>query len=573
MSKVLTSSGRFPAEKQGDYARWMWAGAWASLLAGLIARVAGSGFAALWAFAVFAVFLALALPFPYAVVSPLFAGLAGWLVDMLPLVLLVGWGVVVLRWAIPLLRERRWPYGGRWKWLPIALVVWTALGAVVVDTVDLKGFALVLGMQGVASGVVLLCVDVFRTLEERLKVLAALLVYLICLSGGAFIQWTGINLGALQDTSVAARAEAAYGLDAFPNNLGMIKWARSIESGAGDARDKLNALAEDLPGLPEFAAFRPKFQAYAGFLIVRFDRSAEPFRAELHEIGVNLLYDTVGLTPANTVPRMRSFPRNALTFAGVAAALFFPAFALVFGVPRRRRLGWFGVAAALFGAGFSLARGAWIAIAVGLIYLWVDGRVDRPIKWKVTASLLAGVVVLTGTYLIKYGVDPVTGRAGGGASVSTRDSLYADTLGSMSGIHYVLGYGTTEARSETGTTREGTAGKKYVPLAGTHSTYLNYLFRTGIPGGFMILGLYGASFLFARSGSRVLEGRDRILALLLAAGVVTAAVHAVILSLYVEPVYMLVISILLGLAVAGMTDLGAPLRPWKARSGSKSEPS
>ncbi|MBE3076119.1 MAG: hypothetical protein IMZ75_14450, partial [Actinobacteria bacterium] len=64
MSKVLTSFDRFPAEKQGDYARWMWAGAWASLLIGLIARVAGSGFAALWAFAVFAVFLALAFPFP-----------------------------------------------------------------------------------------------------------------------------------------------------------------------------------------------------------------------------------------------------------------------------------------------------------------------------------------------------------------------------------------------------------------------------------------------------------------------------------------------------------------------------
>ena len=44
-----------------------------------------------------------------------------------------------------------------------------------------------------------------------------------------------------------------------------------------------------------------------------------------------------------------------------------------------------------------------------------------------------------------------------------------------------------------------------------------------------------------------------------------------ILSLYVEPIYMLVISLLLGLAAAGMTDLKAPLLPWKARAKAAAE--
>jgi hypothetical protein len=38
-----------------------------------------------------AVVVALVLPLPAALVSPLFMGVAGWLVDMLPMLVLVGW--------------------------------------------------------------------------------------------------------------------------------------------------------------------------------------------------------------------------------------------------------------------------------------------------------------------------------------------------------------------------------------------------------------------------------------------------------------------------------------------------
>lgn len=552
---------RLPSERGGAIARLLWAAALASFAIGIGTRIAGFGFVALWAFVVMAVALALVLPFPYALSSPLFAGLAGWVVDMLPFVVLVGWSAVVLRWAVPLLLARRLPRGGLFRWIAVALVVWTAVGVIVVPGRDLKAFALVLGIQGLASGVILAGIDKLRTHEDRVKALAALLVYVIALSAGVLMQWGGINLDAFQDTTVADRAEAAYGVDAFPNSLGMIKWARSTSSGAGELRQALDRLAESEPGLPPVEAFRPKFQAYSGLLIVRFDGSARAYEDQLEDLRIDLVHDNLGFAPANTVPRMRSFPRNALTFAGVAAALFLPAFALAFGDGRLRRLGWLAVVAALFGVGFSLARGAWIAVVIGLVYLFVDGRVDRSLKLKVAGSLLAGAVVLSGTYLIKYGVDPVTGRAGGGASVNTRDSLYGDTIGTLRGKHILFGYGTTQARTDTGTTRAGTVGRRYVPRAGTHSTYLNYLFRTGVPGALLILALYGAAFLHGRTAAISARGRERLFAVFVTAGVVAAAAHGVILSLYVEPIYILCVSLLLALAVAGSPEPGL-FRRW-----------
>jgi hypothetical protein len=50
-----------------------------------------------------------------------------------------------------------------------------------------------------------------------------------------------------------------------------------------------------------------------------------------------------------------------------------------------------------------------------------------------------------------------------------------------------------------------------------------------------------------------------------ATGVVIAAAHAVILSLYVEPIYTLMISLLLGLAMAGNLDLPVSVLPWRRR--------
>ena len=60
----------------------------AALGAGIVCWALGAGIVALWLFVGAAVALALALPMPVALGSPLFAGLAGWLVDMLPLVVL-----------------------------------------------------------------------------------------------------------------------------------------------------------------------------------------------------------------------------------------------------------------------------------------------------------------------------------------------------------------------------------------------------------------------------------------------------------------------------------------------------
>ncbi|HEX2051539.1 MAG TPA: O-antigen ligase family protein [Actinomycetota bacterium] len=563
---VLARVDRLPSAARGAAARALWAAVIAAAVAGLASHAAGLGFVALWCFVVVAAGAALVLPLPHALVSPLYAGLLGWLVDMLPFVTLVGWGVVTLRWAAGLVAQRRLPRGGRWTWLPAALVVWTALGVLVITSLDFKHFLLLLGIQVLISAGILAVADDAAGDRGRRAIAAGLAGFVVLLSAGVFLQWVGVPVQELQDTSVARRAEEAYGVDAFPNNIGMIKYARSIESGAGELRRALKGAAARTEGLPEFVVFRPKFQAFESRLIVRFDGSARAYSDELSRLDVRLIHDNVGLAPARTVPRLRSFPRNALTYAGVSAAVLPFAFFVGWSQDRRRRwLGRAAVVACLFGACFSLARGAWIAILLGVVYVAVDGMLSARRKVQVAAAYVAAAVVLTGVFLVKYGVDPVTGRAGGGASVTTRSSLYEDTVGSLRGIYLVLGYGTERPRTESGTTKEQGEYGRYVPRAGTHSTYLNYLFRTGVPGALALAALYVVAALHARAASREWSGDERTFATLATAAMVTVAAHAVILSLYVEPTYTLVVTLVLGLALTSAGRLRSSVLPWRTR--------
>lgn len=563
---MLERLDRLPSERNGTAARILWLVALGAIVVGLIGwgtQSLGGGVLGLWSFCLAAGALALVLPLPYALVSPLYVGVLGWLVDMLPLVILIGWTTVVVRWGLGVLRERRLPRGGRWIWLPIGLVVWTALGVFVITSLDFKHFLLLVGIQVLASAAMLAVVDELDALDQRRRLVSGIGGFIVLLSVAVFLQWIGVNLQALQNGSVRKRVEAAYGVDAFPNNIGMIKYARSINAGALELRQKVERVAQANPELPPFDVFRPKFQAYENSLVVRFDGSARDFERDLGRLDIELLYDNVGLAPANTVPRMRSFPRNALTYAGICAALLPLAFFLVW--TGRTRFGWAVVAACLFGAAFSLARGAWVAIALGIVYLLIDGVVSRRQKAALAIAYLVAALVLTGVFLAKYQVDPLTGRAGGGASVNTRDDLYRDTFDIVrkNPLYALLGYGTEQPRTESGTVKEGT---RYVPRAGTHSTYLNYLFRLGIPGALMIVALYVGAGLHARAGSRFKRGDEALFSTLATAAVVIAAAHAVILSLYVEPIYTLVISLVLGAAMAGSWDLGASVWPWKTRS-------
>lgn len=560
---MLERLDRLPTSAAPARARLLWLVGLGATLVGVIGWGTGSlggGVLALWSFCLAAAAVALVLPLPYALASPLYMGVLGWLVDMLPLVILLGWGMVVLRWAVGVLRERRWPRGRRSIWLPIGLVIWTALGILVITSLDFKHFLLLLGIQVLSSGAILAVVDRLETLADRTRLISALGGFIVLLSVAVFLQWVGVDIQTLQNGAVRKRVEAAYGVDAFPNNIGMIKYARSINAGALQLRQKMERFASRNQDVPPFEVFRPKFQAYENSLVVRFAGSARPFEEELSEVGVRLLYDNVGLAPANTVPRMRSFPRNALTYAGICAALFPLAFFLIW--TRRKKLGWALLVASLFGAGFSLARGAWVAIALGIIYLLVDGVITKRQKTAVVIAYVTGALVLTGVFLVKYEVDPLNGRAGGGASVNTRDDLYRDTFDivKQNPQYALLGYGTERPRTESGTNKEGT---RYVPRAGTHSTYLNYLFRTGVPGALMILALYIAAGLHARAAARERQGQEALFATLLTASVVTVAAHAVILSLYVEPIYTLVISLVLGAALTGAQNLKGSIWPWR----------
>jgi len=573
---VLDRLDRLPGERPAPQTR----GLWGVALLAMVVGVAGwalpgvyTSVVGMWAFVVAAAAIAAVLPLPYAFVAPLYMGIVGWLVDMLPLLILAAWTTVVVRWVWSLWRERRLPRGGRWIWLPIGLLAWTGVGVVPIALSgfeDFKHFLLLAGIQFVATGTLLAIVDRFSSMEERARIVAGLALFVTILSGAVLLQWIGVPVESLQDSTARRTVETAYGLDAFPNSVGMIKFARSVDAGSEELTNRLQSLAGDTPGLPPFEVFRPSFQAFENSLVVNFQGSARAFEDELSDLDVELLYDHVGLAPANTVPRLRSFPRNALTYAGVCAALFPMMLWLAWSFDGRRRvLGRLGAASCLFGSAFSLARGSWIAIAIGVVYLLVDGMLSRRRKIELVAWFLAAAVVLTGVFLVKYGVDPVTGRAGGGSSVSTRQDLYGDTLDALRDYHVISGYGTERPRLETGGVRGGDAGGEYVPRAGTHSTYLNYLFRAGIVGLVLIVAVYLIAALQARAAARVLAGRERLFATLVTASVVSAAAHGAILSLYVEPTYTLTITLLLGFATVSGLGLGAPLRPWRSKAPSE----
>ena len=549
---------------------WLWPLALAAFGVGLIGwivvAITGSifmGLVAMWCFSISGVAMALVLPMPYALVAPLYAGIAGWLVDMLPLVVLVTWLAVVARWGAGLYRERRMPRGGRWVWLPVALVVWTSLGILVISSLDLKHFALLLGIQILASGTILALVDSLAGYEDRLRVVCGLVSFIVLMSVGVLLQWVGVPIQPLQDSATKVRVEAAYGLDAFPNITGMIKYARARNAGNEELREGLSALRKRSPGLPEYDTFTPKFKAFRNQLVVRFDGSARKFQDQLADEDVTLLYDNLGVAPGNTVPRMRSFPRNALTYAGACAAALPLALFLAWTQERRRRmLGYAGIASCLFGAGFSLARGSWIAIGIGIVYLLIDGTISRERKIQALGAVAAGALVLTAVFFVRYGSDPISARSGGEGSVGTRAQLYEDTVSTVKGIHYVLGFGTERPRKDTTTGARSSFGK-YVPAAGTHSTYLNYLFRTGVPGALGIIALYLIAGLHARAASRSHKDDESVLATSMATAIVIAGAHAVILNLFVEPVYTLTISIIVGLAVAGASSLPRSILPWR----------
>lgn len=567
---MIARLDRLPAASPGRTARILWIVALCAFIAGLGAWATWTlqgGVIALWLFTLSAVALALVLPLEHAVVSPLFMGAAGWLVDMLPLVTLAGWTAVVLRWAWGLWREKRLPRGGRWIWLPVGLVVWTALGVSQIDVgLDLKHFLLLFGIQVLASGVVLLVVDRFAEVDFREIIATGLVAFIVLMSVVVFAEWIGAPVQEMQNDEVADRVEETYGVNAFPNNLGLMKYARSSKGGAKEFRAVLEGFAKNHPDLPDFEVFLPKFQAFdTTNIVIRFDGSARAFEDELQEVGlgVDLIYDNVGLTPGNSIPRMRSIARNSLTYAGSCVVLFFISFYLFWtGLGRRKWLGLAGVVSSLFGAGFSLSRGAWVAIPIGIAYLAIDRLLPGRRKLAVVATFLVGALCLTAIYFIKYSVDPYNARAGADASTATRTILYQDTLEAVSGIHFVLGFGTDKPRTSSGVSH---VLGRYIPDAGTHSTYLNYLFRTGVPGALAIMILYALAGLHARAAALLSRGKERLFRSLVTAAVVAAAAQGVILSLFVEPIYTLIISVLVGLAMAGTSDLGTSIWPWKTR--------
>jgi O-Antigen ligase len=524
----------------------------------------GGGVVAMWLFAVSAIAVALVLPAPYALVSPLFMGVAGWLVDMLPFVILVGAVAVVARWAAALIRERRLPRGARTVWLPVFLVVWSVLGVATVGSADIKHFLLLFGLQVLASGYVLAVIDSLARMEDRLRLLVALLVYAVLLTAGVLLEWFGVPIAPLQNNEVSRRVESAYSLDAFPNEVGMVNYTLSTNGGAKDFKQRLDAFSRSHPGVPAYKVIAPRLHAWSSFIVVRFEGSARPEQSQLSTVGVELAYDNIGLAPSNRVPRMRSFARNSLTYGGACVVILpFAFFFMWTGDARRRWLGRLAVAACLFGAAFSLSRGAWAAIAVGMVYLFVDGATRWRNKAQVAVAFVAMALVITVVFIGRYAIDPLHARAGGEGSINTRSSVYKQTAGALGGLHLLIGFGTEQPRTASGVSH---ISGRYIPKAGTHSTYLNYLFRTGVPGMLALMLLYLVAGLHARAASRAARSdNDKLLGSLTAMAVISFAAQGAILSLFVEPIYTLVVSLVIGLALAWTRDLHASVIPWRTR--------
>ena len=121
---------------------------------------------------------------------------------MLPTIILVGWSAVVLRWALMLWSERRWPRCGRWSWLLVGLSLWTIVGVVVVPAVDLRHFMLLVAIQLLISGVMLAVVDTLETLEDRVRVVSSLTVFVVILSVGVLLEWVGLPVEEMQNGEV-----------------------------------------------------------------------------------------------------------------------------------------------------------------------------------------------------------------------------------------------------------------------------------------------------------------------------------------------------------------------------------
>jgi hypothetical protein len=77
--------------------------------------------------------------------------------------------------------------------------------------------------------------------------------------------------------------------------------------------------------------------------------------------------------------------------------------------------------------------------------------------------------------------------------------------------------------------------------------------------------LYVVAALHARAASRAREGDERLLGSLTAMAVVSFAAQGAILSLFVEPIYTLIVSLVIGLALVWSLDLGTSVLPWRTQ--------
>lgn len=234
----------------------------------------------------------------------------------------------------------------------------------------------------------------------------------------------------------------------------------------------------------------------------------------LHEFGYE--YNTVIRTTGG-------FLRSFSTFNQPFGFAFFLMLALLIGIPAalsdpsrwRSRAFLASVPVLVVALGFTFVRGAWIGVAVGLMYL---GFTRHPV---LLLALPLGVVALL------YLPSEISAPAFSSSSSSERLSSWQERTSQALSNPLGIGVGASGSASEKVATLEG-SGEEYQP----DNFYFKILLELGVVGVWLLVLLLVSTFATARSAASRLQGQDAALSSGVAAAVLAAAVASVVATYF-----------------------------------------
>jgi putative inorganic carbon (HCO3(-)) transporter len=238
----------------------------------------------------------------------------------------------------------------------------------------------------------------------------------------------------------------------------------------------------------------------------------------LHQLGY--AYNTVIRTSHG---HLRSFSTFAqpFPFGFYLMAVVLVGLPVALADPRRLRNRVFLFSLPLLGLGMfiTIVRGAWLGVAVGLLYLGI--RRYRKLLWFVPLAVVAGVAVLV-----------LPGNLAG--SVLSSTSLHQRFTSWDHNLNHVL-----RRPLGTGIGSSGAAALQTADLTGSHAHpfqpdnyYFKEIYELGVPGLLLFIWLIAAAFWDADRTATRIRGPDSALALGVAAAVLAAAAASTVATYF-----------------------------------------